>query len=451
MAFVLGAAQSELAVDVSYRDPSELDRRFTGSRLLPVELSVRNVSTRPLQFNYEDIRLGLNGEASLTPASTSAVLDEMRRLHTYALLDRILGSQSDAFFPNFYPNIESRVRDARLPDGAIAPGGNKRGFVYFLRRPDSDGTTFNGVMWLDWPGALRYQPQLLETKAVRVQTKAAEKPGVTEILARAWTDAIGPKPSYHKSYALLVGIGKYRHLSPLSSPEIDVKKMAGYLGAQGFDEIISLTDESVTADVLEFPEKYLKAKIQSDDRFIFYYSGHGVSGVQGMAATGYLPLVDEERGSNKHSIPMNNLVKWMSGLTAKHLLIILDSCFSGLAVQGLELKSDKPYDLKADPEALSRMSREPSRYLLMAGNERQESFGDKRWNGSLFTEEVLIGLQTAPDADMHRDRIITMRELYAWLPEAVSREAQKVHRELTPLLKDLSTTGVSQGDFVFVR
>jgi hypothetical protein len=378
-------------------------------------------------------------------------MDEMKRLKTYRLLDRVLGSQSDAFFPNFYPNIRSRLQDARLTDGEIGRDGVRRGFVYFLRRPNSDGTTFNGVMWLEWPAALGYQPQMLETKAVHVQTKPVTKPTIGDMLAQAWTGVVGPKPSYHKSYALLVGIGKYRHLPPLSSPEVDVKKVAGYLSAQGFDEIISLTDESVTADVLEFPEKYLKAKIQNDDRFIFYYSGHGVSGVQGMTATGYLPLVDEERGSNKHSIPMNNLVKWMSGLTAKHLLIILDSCFSGLAVQGLELKSDKPYDLKADPEALSRMSREPSRYLLMAGNERQESFGDKRWNGSLFTEEVLIGLQTAPDADMHRDRIITMRELYAWLPEAVSREAQKVHRELTPLLKDLSTTGVSQGDFVFVR
>jgi hypothetical protein len=129
----------------------------------------------------------------------------------------------------------------------------------------------------------------------------------------------------------------------------------------------------------------------------------------------------------------------------------LDAAFSGLAVQGIEVKSDKPYDLKADPEALSRLSRQPSRYLLMAGNERQESFGDRRWNGSLFTEQVLTGLQTAPDADMHRDRIITMRELYAWLPEAVSREAQKVHRELTPLLKDLCPNGVCEGDFVFVR
>jgi hypothetical protein len=451
MAFVLGAEQSELAVDVSYRDPSEVDRRFRGSRLLPVELLVRNLSTRPLPFDYGDVRLGLNGEASLSPATTAAVLDEMKRLRVYTLLDRVLGSQSDAFFPNFYPNIQSRLQEERLTDGDIAPGGVRRGFVYFLRRPNSDGTAFNGVMWLEWPAALRYQPQMLETKAVRVQTKAATKPSFSDTLAQVWSGVVGPKPSYHKSYALLVGIGKYRHLAPLSSPEIDVKKVAGYLNAQGFDEVVTVTDESVTAKMLEFPQKYFTAKIQGDDRFIFYYSGHGVSGVRGTVATGYLPLVDEERGKNDHSIPMNDLVKWMSGLSAKHLLIILDSCFSGLAVQGLEMKSDKPYDLKADPEALSRLSRQPSRYLLMAGNERQESIGDRRWNGSLFTEQVLTGLQTAPDADMHRDRIITMRELYAWLPEAVSREAQKVHRELTPLLKDLCPNGVCEGDFVFVR
>jgi uncharacterized caspase-like protein len=146
---------------------------------------------------------------------------------------------------------------------------------------------------------------------------------------------------------------------------------------------------------------------------------------------------------------MTDLVLWLKALQAKHVLVILDSCFSGLAIDGIELKGVRAFEGKVDPLLLTRWTSQPARYLLMAGNERQEALAGTRWHGSLFTDAVIRGLK-AP-ADSNPDHIVTTRELHVWLQAFVSREAETVQHELTPLLKDLGPGGVSQGEFVFVR
>ena len=102
-----------------------------------------------------------------------------------------------------------------------------------------------------------------------------------------------------------------------------------------------------------------------------------------------------------------------------------------------------------DMAALHRMSRGPARYLIMAGDKGQESFGGTQWDGSLFTHALLNGLRR--EADLYKDHIVTARELYVWLKPVVEKEAERAKRELTPMFKDLGPGGSSPGDFVFVQ
>ena len=224
--------------------------------------------------------------------------------------------------------------------------------------------------------------------------------------------------------------------------------MANFLREQGFDEVLTIRDEKVTVDLLQFPQKYLTAKMLPEDRFLFYYSGHGMSVPDGSSAKGYLPLAKEKKGSTRHSVPMTTLVSWLKELSVKHLLVILDTCFSGLAIDGVELKNVSIFEGKVDGEMLGWMTSGRARYLLMAGNETQEAIGGARWNGSLFTDAVIKGLQEK--ADRNPDRLVTTRELHSWLERFVPQEARRVQHELTPLLKDLEPS-VSRGEFVFLR
>jgi hypothetical protein len=441
MEFLLGARQNELSIAIEYEDPSVVDAALEGSRVLPVRLVVKNISGRAVRFDYGDVRLNLNGDRRLEPVDVKVVEQEIRRTKRFPKLLNFLASQSTSFH-------RTGIQQLRLGDGNIAAGASKAGFVFFLRPVDVRRDAFNGVMALE---TTRYAPQMLETKDIVVKTKPVTEPTFVEKMTQlAREQLLGQKPSFNKSYALLIGIGKYVHLSPLASPAQDVRKMAEYLTAQGFDEVIAVRDETVTMKMLQSPQRYFKNKIQPDDRFLFYYSGHGVSRLEGGSTRGYLPLVDERPGSVSRSIPMDSLVSWMNSMNPTHLLVILDSCFSGLAVQGTEFKSENPF-AKVDRPTLDVLSRGSARYLLMAGAEDEKSVADRRWGGSLFTDALLRGLRSAKDVDMYGDHIITTRELYPWLKQTVALEARKLNQSLTPLLKDLDPNGASKGDFVFVR
>jgi hypothetical protein len=456
MEFRLGDANIDFAVEVEYQDPSGVDLRLRGVPLVPVRLSIRNVSGRPLPFAASQIVLNLNGTLPLAPVDDAAVVREMeamqaRREHPALLrrLQSIVAGQSTAFHPGVYPQIRERVRDLRFRDGTLRPGEQRRGLLFFAQPPGEQPVAFNGVMWLEW-GAAPYAPQLVESKSVRVRTVAAEQRSFRARFERLWSQVVlGVEPPFEKSYALLVGIGKYRHLEPLFSPARDVAKMEAFLVSQGFNEIVSIEDETVTLEMLRSPQAYFRTRIQADDRFLFYYSGHGLSRIEGGRERGYLPLVDETPNGTSRSIAMDSLVSWMQGLSARHLLVILDSCFSGLAVEGPDIDANSTRARKLDATLLNQLARGQARYLLMAGTAGQRSYADARWNGSLFTDSLIRGLRS--DADAQRDRIVTARELYVWLRQAVSAEAMKVSVTLTPLLKDLGPNGVSVGDFIFVQ
>lgn len=437
MHFVLGEQQGQLSIEVQYHDPGEIHDQLKGSRVLPFKLSVSNLSSQPVPLNYEDIRLNLEGNRLLTPSDISTIAEEIRAGGRFPKLMNFLAGQSSTFH-------RTELEKTRLPNGLIPPGKKKEGYIYFLNPDGADAGSFNGIMWLDPKG---YLPQALETKDVTVKT--APKPATTERIRQAVETVMHGALPYKKSYALLVGIGKYKYLPPLSSPALDVRKMEKFLLAQGFEEVITIEDETVKAATFQSPQKYFSSKIQPDDRFLFYYSGHGMTVTEGGMTKGYIPLVNERPQTHNDSVAMDDLLIWLKGVSPKHLLVMLDACFSGLVFGGIETHS---------PEAVLRtLAVAPARYALTAGTERQETVAHQKWNGSLFTEMIIRGVQKAKfqtdgnsGGDAQLGRIVGISALYAWVRPNVSVEATRVNRELTPLMKDLADP-VSKGEFIFFR
>jgi uncharacterized caspase-like protein len=440
-----GQKGGTLAVTVEYLDPSVVNKQLAGSRALPVKLTVRNTSPVPVPFAYDAVRLVLDGDEALRPLPASTVVEEVRKLAGVPGIVRFIGAQASTFNPGA---LEPALASQQMKGGTLAANGSREGLLYFLKPPGFEAATFSGALQLEVDG---HAPQLLSTSKVGVETKAPERPGYMARLKQLYGEYFAATPpSFDRSYALLVGIGQYRYLNKLESPVRDVQKMKAYLDAQGFDEVVTLLDEKVTPAAFRHPQRYLKAKMKANDRFIFYYSGHGMTAGHGLETRGYLPLVEErEDGQYTKSIPMIDLVGWLKGLTVQHLLVVLDSCFAGLAIDGTEVKGVSQANPKVDLAALHRMARGPARYLIMAGTAGQESFGGRRWDGSLFTNTLLTGLRR--DADLYKDHIVTARELYIWLRPVVQREAEQANRQLNPMFVDLGPGGSSPGDFVFVQ
>jgi hypothetical protein len=444
MSILLGSAD-ELAIDAAYHDPSDIDQRLGGTRIIPMWLTVRNTSATAMPLAYQDMRLDLGSASSaapLSPVQAGEARATLRRDGRYNALLRFLGSQGNDYARDPF----SRV----LPSGTLGPGQSKSGYVFFMR---PEIVPFTGFMAL---GTVGRKAEILTTNTYEVRAPETESASLWSVawLKNRWDRIVNGAPPFDRSYALLLGVSDYKYMKTLSLVNDDLNKMQRFLLSRGF-HVVRVQNEKLTVANVRSPQDYFADRIGPDDRLLVYFAGHGVHRIERGRERGYLALVNAPASgeiSPGDAIAMDDFVAWTRRIAAKHLLVLLDACFSGLAVRGfditLEVRSGG-MGAQPDPRTLYRLSTQPGRYLLMAGNENQEAIASKTWAGGLFTHGVVEGLSGL--ADTQRDGFVTTRELYPWLREFVEAQAASAGRTLTPLIKDLGPDGTSEGEFVFTR
>ena len=133
------------------------------------------------------------------------------------------------------------------------------------------------------------------------------------------------------------------------------------------------------------------------------------------------------------AISMTNFQDISEAIPAKHLLFIMDSCYSGLALtRGGGTAPSQNY--------LNEISRREARQMFTAGGADQQ-VADNGPNGhSVFTWTLLQGLDGR--ADLNGDGVITATELAAYVAPAVSALSHQ-----TPAFGNLP--GTEGGDFIF--
>ena len=432
---------NELEVDARYHDPSDIDEQLNGTRVIPIWLSVTNRSQQSVRLDYQDLHLDLGrgvSDSPVFPTRPDEARATLRRDGRYNAFLRFLSSQGNDYAGDPF----SRT----LRNGSLRPGGKKDGYVFFTR---PEAVPFTGFLAL---GTVAYKPAMLPTNTFQVKSPTPE---TLEWLRAKWNEIFRGPPTFRNSYALLLGVSNYKYLKPLSLVNNDLDKMEKFLLSLGF-HVVRVQNERLTLANVKSPQEFFATKLNPDDRLLVYFSGHGFHRPESGKERGYLALINAKEGTATPdtTIAMEEFVAWTRRVPAKHLLVLLDSCFSGYATGGAEVKlfeTRGPLEErgpKADPITLYRLSAKPGRYLVMAGNKDQQAIAGSKWNGGLFTDGVVQGLGGL--ADVQRDGLVTTRELYPWLREYVEQEALKVGMILTPLIKDLDPV-VSEGEFVFTK
>ena len=269
--------------------------------------------------------------------------------------------------------------------------------------------------------------------------EAYVKPGgglLSELVARAGIGGVG------KSYALVVGISDFEDFADLPT-ERDPLRVRDYLiDEAGFDHVHVLTGDKVTkARLEELMLDEFRPLIGSDDRFLFYWSGHGVTEGIGAGEAGFLPLADSVGDRLSTMVAMSDVERWDRYLAARQTLYLLDSCFSGLA--GASPQSD-----------LEELAREqlsgPARHMLTAGRGSEQTIAVDELGGSIFTYALLKGLRGAADArtGLGSDGLVSVAELHGYVQLEVARLRRLFNwrKSITPQFRDL--TG-SDGAFFF--
>jgi hypothetical protein len=187
---------------------------------------------------------------------------------------------------------------------------------------------------------------------------------------------------FGKSYAVVIGIGWYDNFSELDAPSADAVKMKDFLiNEADFDIVFMLTDDKATKERIDYlMEDVLPGLIAPGDRFIFYFSGHGTTRTLANGKRGYLVLGKSRTNDWNSMIDMPRVKEWAENVdTARHVLFLLDACFSGLTMA--QVKSGD-----ATPETMARLE-QPAHHLVTAGVDTEESY---IYNGkSIFTDLFL--------------------------------------------------------------
>jgi hypothetical protein len=428
-----------LRLDVQYQEPSEIFPRLEGTFVFPVLITARNISGQPLELETGDLRLGFSADraAQLRPIAGDEAMDMLRRDTRMSDILRAIAGQTDVGRNPFSPH---------LFDLHLRPGQSRRGYVFFLRPA---GVTFNGFMTV---GTTAHLPEMVPTNAIGVSARTRSgnlSEAVTAAINKVpWLsrvrDLVHGRP-FARSYALLFGISTYKTAANLPGPANDLKNMKEFLDRQGFDQVVDLKDGEVTVAALRNVQAHFENRIAADDRLLIYYAGHGQRNDTG---DGYLLLSEGAR------VPMKDFMSWIRRVKVKHLLVLLDACYSGAAIGGQARDVLEPLN-GATRQRIYSLASEGGRYVITAGDERQLAHEGEKWGGGLFTSSVLRALKSNA---AKKAGLMTTHELYATVRNYVLDEVLKSGLTAqTPLIQDLgipadgrAAPAVSKGEFVFV-
>jgi len=297
-------------------------------------------------------------------------------------------------------------------------------------------------------------------------SSSADTPTVSNLNLPSW---------YKNQYAIVVGIDHYKRLSipRLNNAVNDARAVAELLRKKGF-KVIELYNENATKEKILDALKRVKELATDNDATLFYFAGHGegVSGYNGVRE-GYILPYDFSSDLNnpnadvmyydKSAISIGSLVMYARDTKAKHIGLILDSCFSGLAMDSKYAKKslnsstksldEVSYDYKTrsvriKPTKVSSQNSEinnlfknllqkKSINILTAGDDQPVADGS---NHSPFTQALLNTLNGKDVSSRGFVRFSTLAEYIKRFVENRTKNRQR------PQYKNESSEG---GDFIF--
>ncbi len=288
------------------------------------------------------------------------------------------------------------------------------------------------------------------------QVKLPVTEGENRVLLVAWWDDIDWVPlsfavvaqsgeslvQQGHRYALLVGNQNYRdpQFPKLATPLADARSLARILEQRyGFETTARLPDRQLSL-LLEDAERdrilhalsQLRAVLRPEDSLLIYYGGHGVYEKETDRAY-WLPI-DATRDAPEDWVSDADISTALSRLTARHILIVADSCYAG-AFRHREAEPDRTAMSRV--QFLDEVNVRQSRNFITSG--ASEPVADGGGKGHSIFAQVLL------DALSGEKKPFTAGELFAkYIQPQVGGNAKQIPQYFS--MKE----GHEGGEFVFV-
>ena len=260
----------------------------------------------------------------------------------------------------------------------------------------------------------------------------------TRDVVSATASQTSPELKHGAYYALVIGIDSYRPLPHLETPVNDAREIAVVLNEQyGFTTQTLLDMEATRDHIIEALDHY-RSSLKENDNLLIYYAGHGYFDKE--ADSAYWAPVDAGKDTYAHWIIAEDITKTSNALPARQVLIISDSCYSGM----LTRKAASPDFTREDhAQYVEKMLLRRSRHIMSSGG--NEPVQDSDASGHFSTHSVFANalLQTLSE---DQETEFTAGQLFNRIQELVGVRAAQVPQY--KLILDPRSNG---GDFVFFR
>lgn len=229
-----------------------------------------------------------------------------------------------------------------------------------------------------------------------------------------------------KNYLLVIAINRYKYCPRLSNAVKDARDLIEVL-TQRYkfepENVLTLFDEQATEAGILKVFREITDRVTSDDNLIIFFSGHGE--YDSVFREGYWVPVNAKPGAIQDYVPNGKIRTVLNVIRARHIFLIVDSCFSGSLF--MQYKSTR---------IAERLEKDPSRWGLTAG--RNEIVADgMAGENSPFAESLIYHLK-------HSEGAVGVSELCNKVVEDVIASANQ-----TPRGEPLKVKGHRGGQFFF--
>lgn len=203
--------------------------------------------------------------------------------------------------------------------------------------------------------------------------------------------------------AFIVGIDQYAFWPPLEAGVSDANYVGKFLRGNDYEVVILRDREATRSNIIRHLQHFSS---QRAHRFMFYFAGHGHTVENGTHQKGYIVPVNARLNAfDEYAISFLEIKSIIESFHAKHILLIFDSCYSGLALTRAGFINDQSEGY------LKKVDAQKSCQVLTAGQKGDQAV-ESQGHG-VFTRSFINALKGEADSD--KNNILTTTEICAWL------------------------------------
>jgi len=216
-------------------------------------------------------------------------------------------------------------------------------------------------------------------------------------------------------HALLIGIDEYDYWNDLNNPVRDVQALAQDLeDIYGFNT--QVVENANKSTILQNIRSFYNQQFKENSQLLIVLAGHGY--FDDLSKIGYFVPADGKKPSddpiNESYISYLDLQNTITNFNCKHILLVLDACFSGTFNRQIALRGDTDTNLNLPKrEYILHKLKYKTRKVITSGGKEYVSDGDVH---SPFVRGFLSGLRNFGG----QDGILSIEELMVSYMDALN-------------------------------